>query len=208
MGSTVFWPKCFEAPYWYQLYDYDKKEIQKGSTDVWHGRTLQILFFNFKFSSLELKIFFKRPRPGLVSKKPRNNCTELSNSMTKRENKRNQQKYGSFPKGCPGAVWPNGKPSKKYCRGNGMDKWGNPKLLWHNTCCIWKGSKCRDNPKFKSKKNVIVSIGTMVEVPGPPYDITKAKTIVDISRHLSWTYIYPIRTNRPALIGWKCTDQY
>ena len=59
MGSTVFWPKCFEAPYWYQLYDYDKKEIQKGSTDVWHGRTLQIyLFLNFKFSSLELRIFF------------------------------------------------------------------------------------------------------------------------------------------------------
>ena len=47
MGSTVFWPKCFEAPYWYQLYDYDKKEIQKGSTDVWHGRTL----FFFKISN-------------------------------------------------------------------------------------------------------------------------------------------------------------
>ena len=110
-------------------------------------------FLNFKFSSLELKIFFKRPRPGMVSKKPRNNCTELSNSMTKRENKRNQQKYGSFPKGCPGAVWPNGKPSKKYC--SGMDKWGNPNSLWHSTCCIWKGSKCMHNPKYRYKKNVI-----------------------------------------------------
>ena len=112
-------------------------------------------FFKFQIFLTGIENFFQRPRPGIVSNKPRNKCKELSNSMAKRENKRNQQKYGSFPKGCPGAVWPNGKPSKKYCRGNGMDKWGNPKLLWHNTCCIWKGSKCRHNPKYRYKKNVI-----------------------------------------------------
>ena len=112
-------------------------------------------------------------------------CSKLPKSMTKKANRKNHfSKNRYFPKGCPGAVWSNGKPSKKYCRGK-MDKDGYPKFLWWNTCCIWKGSKCRDNPKFKSKKNVIVSIGTMVEVPGPPYDITKAKTIVDISRHLN-----------------------
>lgn len=49
----------------------------------------------------------------------------------------------SYPRGCPGAVWTTGKPSKQYC---GKD----PKLTlpWHNHCCDWAfslavGRKCK-----------------------------------------------------------------
>ena len=69
----------------------------------------------------------------------------MPNSMSK-----NQKP--DFPKGCSGAVWPNGKPSKKYCRGKGKSKVSYP---WWKTCCIWYRSKCIQNPKYKLKSVVI-----------------------------------------------------
>ena len=71
-------------------------------------------------------------------------CTDLPNSMSKNHN---------FPKGCPGAVWSNGKPSRKYCRGKGKSKVSYP---WWKTCCIWSRSRCIKNPKSKSKASSVV----------------------------------------------------
>ena len=71
-------------------------------------------------------------------------CTDLPNSMSKNHN---------FPKGCPGAVWSNGKPSRKYCRGKGKSKVSYP---WWKTCCIWSRSRCIKNPKYKSKASSVV----------------------------------------------------
>ena len=68
-------------------------------------------------------------------------CWKKPKSVSKKANP-------NFPKGCPGAVWSNGKPSKKYCRGKTKLKTYNS---WMKTCCIWKRSKCRLNPKFLFK---------------------------------------------------------
>ena len=39
-------------------------------------------------------------------------------------------------KGCPGAVYSNGSPAKRYCDGEGG------KRPWYKECCTWKGGKC------------------------------------------------------------------
>ena len=43
---------------------------------------------------------------------------------------------GNWKKGCPGAVWGNGQPSKSYC----TDTQGL--YPWWSACCEWKGNKC------------------------------------------------------------------
>lgn len=42
----------------------------------------------------------------------------------------------SHPRGCPGAVWSNGSPSKKYCSGDDY------KYPWWGHCCRWKNGEC------------------------------------------------------------------
>jgi hypothetical protein len=39
----------------------------------------------------------------------------------------------SFPRGCSGAVWSSGSPSKTYCQGS------QGKYLWWAACCQWDG---------------------------------------------------------------------
>lgn len=41
----------------------------------------------------------------------------------------------SHPRGCPGAVWTNGKPSKTYCGGKNVS--GQQEFPWYNHCCVW-----------------------------------------------------------------------
>ena len=38
-------------------------------------------------------------------------------------------------KGCSGAVWQDGSPSKQYC-GN------DPKYPWWSNCCTWHEGRC------------------------------------------------------------------
>ena len=43
---------------------------------------------------------------------------------------------GKWKKGCPGAVWSNGKPSKSYCKNT------SGRHPWWAACCEWKVDKC------------------------------------------------------------------
>ena len=57
-------------------------------------------------------------------------------------------KYGSIiAKGCEGAVYKNGKPSKQYCLGRA--KHSNESYAWWKECCVWRDEKC--GPKFRGK---------------------------------------------------------
>ena len=47
---------------------------------------------------------------------------------------------GKHPRGCPGAVWSNGKPASTYCNGKGG------KYPWWKDCCQWKGGSCKPKP--------------------------------------------------------------
>ena len=47
---------------------------------------------------------------------------------------------GKWTKGCPGAVWANGQPSKFYC----TDTQGL--YPWWAACCEWKNDKCYAKP--------------------------------------------------------------
>ena len=44
-----------------------------------------------------------------------------------------------FGKGCKGAVWIDGKPSKQYCLNIGK---ANGRFRWHQNCCKWKYGGC------------------------------------------------------------------
>ena len=44
---------------------------------------------------------------------------------------------GKHPRGCPGAVWSNGKPAGSYCSGKGG------KYPWWRDCCQWKDGSCK-----------------------------------------------------------------
>lgn len=46
----------------------------------------------------------------------------------------------SFPKGCPGALWPNGDASETYCT-------NDKNYPWWQKCCKWTGKKCVPNGK-------------------------------------------------------------
>jgi len=63
-------------------------------------------------------------------------CSSLPRSMN----------GGSWPDGCPGAVYMNGDPSWKYCAGKdnaGKDK---PEYAWWAACCKFDESGCRSKP--------------------------------------------------------------
>ena len=44
-----------------------------------------------------------------------------------------------FKKGCPGAVYSNGSPSKDYCMNTGS---ANDRFGWWGACCKWKENQC------------------------------------------------------------------
>ena len=56
-------------------------------------------------------------------------CHDLPTSMNGHE----------FPRGCPGAVWSNGHPSRTYCKNIGES---NGRFPWWEACCKWNGHKC------------------------------------------------------------------
>eukprot|EP00930_Biecheleria_cincta_P011861 TRINITY_DN114_c0_g1_i1.p1 TRINITY_DN114_c0_g1~~TRINITY_DN114_c0_g1_i1.p1 ORF type:complete len:587 (-),score=63.73 TRINITY_DN114_c0_g1_i1:84-1844(-) len=43
---------------------------------------------------------------------------------------------GSYPRGCPGAVWNDGSPSESYCGGR------NGQFPWWGACCYWSEGAC------------------------------------------------------------------
>ena len=53
-------------------------------------------------------------------------------------------------KGCAGAVWKDGSPSKQYC-GN------DPKFVWWANCCTWHAGKCI--PKINATSEVSYRTG-------------------------------------------------
>ena len=56
-----------------------------------------------------------------------------------------QGQCAKHPKGCPGAVYSNGDPSKQYCEG---DWSGSGRFPWWEPCCEWKQSVgCRAKSK-------------------------------------------------------------
>ena len=60
---------------------------------------------------------------------------------------------GKHPKGCAGAVWSNGNPSKGYCKGTSKNIQNTKQVEYYRKCCKWTGSKCVEN----SKQNLILN---------------------------------------------------
>ena len=53
-----------------------------------------------------------------------------------------QSMNGSImPYGCPGAVWSNNNPAKRYCNGDHKVN-GDQKFQWWSRCCRWEDNKC------------------------------------------------------------------
>ena len=53
------------------------------------------------------------------------NCSRLPTSMN----------GGQFPRGCPGAVYSDGSPSREYCEGGEL-------YPWWGACCSWREGTC------------------------------------------------------------------
>ena len=68
------------------------------------------------------------------------NCLELPISMNGHR----------FQEGCPGAVWFDGSPSKKYCQNDGGQ------FPWWEACCSWNGEQCV--PKGESGRIIYIYI--------------------------------------------------
>lgn len=59
-----------------------------------------------------------------------------------------------FPKGCPGAVFWFGWPSKLFCEGRRVETDGKVDWLypWWKKCCYWDGNICQPKCKIPFKK--------------------------------------------------------
>ena len=60
-----------------------------------------------------------------------------------------------FVKGCAGAVWSNGQPSRSYCRNIGNSRYRFP---WWAACCEWVGSSTNGKCEPKDVGNKICGI--------------------------------------------------
>ena len=73
-------------------------------------------------------------------------CSQLPESMN--------VAHGDFPKGCPGAVWMSGSPSKAYCTNSVSDG----RFAWWEKCCVWDGLKCIPKSGIKLRETKIICI--------------------------------------------------
>ena len=90
------------------------------------------LTLDLTLSSIEKIVTVADDKLGTSSDRKFVNCANLPKSPNQGMF---EGKTLNHPDGCPGAVWQNGKPSKRYCQ-------DSVRFPWFAKCCEWKDAKC------------------------------------------------------------------
>lgn len=90
------------------------------------------LTLDLTLSSIEKIVTVADDKLGTSSDRKFVNCANLPKSPNQGMF---EGKMLNHPEGCPGAVWQNGNPSKRYCQ-------DSVRFPWFAKCCEWKDEKC------------------------------------------------------------------